>query len=330
MMKHCLTLCIVALLLLTGCEKKLEPVAVGDMSDYKDPGYGFHIKYPKEWKQLGQTGKAVFVRSQEVANKFIDPRSGEEGAQVIVEVIKLDGKSADELIQSAKDEMKDIAQFGADAQLSVAGKPATKVPYTIPVTSKVNITGYDLYVRGDTALYKLEFAGYGDHFTAHAAVFEAMLASFTMPIIMTRQSDVWMPSPNLETFTSNFFTMQYPENLTFVETKKGDKDFVVEMRADRRDCSIHIDVFGAKGLTIDKVWEQNKGRYKGVRTNGETTIDGLKAYWVDYTPVANITSRAYFVVKNDKVIRSTINYFALQKDIYFPAFEKCVTSLKLK
>jgi hypothetical protein len=36
------------------------------------------------------------------------------------------------------------------------------------------------------------------------------------------------------------------------------------------------------------------------------------------------------MVKNDKVIRVTINYYAPQKDIYLPGFEKSVASLKLK
>jgi hypothetical protein len=123
--------------------------------------------------------------------------------------------------------------------------------------------------------------------------------------------------------------MKYPDNMEFVTVKKGNNDFAMEMRADRLDCSIHIDVFGAKGLTVDKVWEQNKGRYKS-RGTGNATIDGNKAFWVDYSVMANVSSRAYFVVKGDKVVRATLNWFTAQKDIYFPALEGCVTSLKLK
>ena len=135
---------------------------------------------------------------------------------------------------------------------------------------------------------------------------------------------------SIETYTGGaFFTMAYPDNLEFVQVPKGNNDFAMEMRADRRDCSIHIDVFGAKGLTVDKVWEQNKGRYKS-RGTGETALDGNKTYWVDYSPVANIGSRAYFTVKNDKVIRTTLNWFAPKRDVYFPVLETMVKSMKIK
>ena len=315
--------------LFIGCEKKLEPVQVGEMNEYKDPAYGFKIKYPKIWKSLGTTGKAVFCKSQEVANKFMDPSSGEEGAMVKTDVIPYAGKSAEELINAAKEDMKQIAELGADEQVTISGKTATKVPYTIKITSKISINGFQVFVPGDTAVYMLECLGYGDQYTAHASVFDAVLKSFELPVIMARKSDTWMASPNLETYTSNYFMMQYPENMNIVSVPKGDKDFVMEMRADRQDCSIHIDVFGAKALTVDKVWEQNKGKYKA-RAKGETTIDGNKAYWVDYSLMANVTSRAYFVVKNDKVIRATLNWYTQQKDIYFPVLEKIVNSLKLK
>jgi hypothetical protein len=329
-MKTTMMCSILLAFVLIGCgEKKVEPVQVGEMSEYKDPGYGFKIKYPKEWRQMGTTGKALFAKSQEVVDKFQNPATGEEGAMVAAEVIKYEGKKADEIIQAAKEELKQSATLSPDEQITVGGKPATKIPYAIKVTTKKSITGYEIFIPGDTALYKLDVVGFGDQFGAHAAVYDAMLKSYEMPIIVAKKSDTWAASPNNETYTSNFFTMQYPENLESVPTSKGDKDLAMEMRADRRDCSIHIDVFGAKNLTVDKVWEQNKGKYKS-RGMGNATIDGNKTVWVDYTPAPNINSRAYFVVKNDKVVRATVNWFAPQKDIYFTAFEKCVNSIKLK
>ena len=89
-------------LLFIGCEeKKPEPVAVGEMAEYRDPGYGFKISYPKEWRQLGNTGKAVFAKSHEVVEKFQSGTSGEEGAMVAAEVMLYQGKKADELIAAA-------------------------------------------------------------------------------------------------------------------------------------------------------------------------------------------------------------------------------------
>ena len=331
-MRYVSALCLFLLLAFTGCGKKVESVTVGEMNEYRDPAYGFKIKYPKEWKQFGTAGKALFCRSQEVANKFLDPSSGEEGAEVMVEVIRYEGKSPADLMQQLKDTLKQTwqnIQIEADQPLTVGGKQAVKVAYSIPVTSKTKIAGYQVYVPGDTAMYRLDMAGYGVQYEAHAAVLDTMLKSFEIPVVTAKKSDTWTASGNLETYTSNFFTLQYPDNLNFVPMNKGNKDLVMEMRADRQDCSIHIDVFGAQKLTVDKVWAQNKDKYKSKGT-GDVTIDGNKAYWVDYSMMANVNSRAYFMVKNDKVIRATVNWFAPQKDVYFSVFEKCVNSMKLK
>ena len=185
------------------------------------------------------------------------------------------------------------------------------------------------FVPGDTAMYRLRLEGYGGQYEAHKTVFDAMLQSFTIPVVVAKKPDVWNPSTNLYALTTNYFTMKYPENMEDVKTNKGNNDYAMEVRADRFDCSIHADVFGAKNLTVDKVWDQNKSRYHAKET-GTTTIQGNKAYWVDYSLRKEISSRAYFVVKNDKVIRVTLNWFAPQKDIYFPVFEKAVTTMTLK
>jgi hypothetical protein len=310
------------------------PLPVGEMNDYRDPGYGFKMKYPKEWKQMGAAGKAVFALSPDVVTKFQDPASGLEGGMAAAEIIKLEGKAADQAVQAAKDELKatwQTVEVSPDAPMTVSGKQAVSVKYTVPVTAKKKIFGNDVYVMGDTAVYKVSTMAFGeDQATINSAIFDAMLKSFEVPVVVAKSADHYVASPNLETYTSPFFTMQYPDNLEIVQVPKGDKDLAMEMRTpDRRDCSIHIDVFGAKKLTVDKVWEQNKGKYKAKGT-GTSTVDGEKAFWVDYTPMASVNSRAYFVVKNDKVIRTTINYFAPQKEIYFTVFENCMKSIKLK
>jgi hypothetical protein len=308
-MKHLTLLAaLVVLFLAAGCGKKeVAPVAVGKMNEYRDPGFGFAMKYPENWKQLGTIGKALFTESQEMADKFIDPSKGIEGGRVVVEALPYAGKKSDDFIADGKATLlEEQAEVTPDAVVTVGGKQAVKVAYSIKATSKSKIFGYEVYVPGDTAMYKITVEGFGDQFNAYTAVFDAMVASFTPPVVVVKAPDTWAPAPTSSTLDAKFFTMAYPDNMEFVAVKKGDKDYVVEMRADRLDVSIHVDVFGAVGLTVDKVWEQNKGRYKA-RGTGETAIDGNKSYWVDYSPVANIGSRAYFTVKNDKVIRTTLN-----------------------
>ncbi|HUN66543.1 MAG TPA: PsbP-related protein [Bacteroidota bacterium] len=331
-MKRTIAFFFVTLLALAGCgTPKIETIQVGEMNQYTDPGYGFSVQYPKDWKNYGNTGKAVFAKSQEVLDKFLDPRTGVEGEQVAVDVLPYAGKTADVLIQGIKDDLKNQnAEIKPDQPMTVGGKQAVAIAYRIQATTKTSIFGQMVLVQGDTALYKLDFEGYGPQFDAHVNVNAAILKSFVPPVVVAKKPDVWNPSQNMADFDTKYFTIKYPDNMEFVEVNKGNNEFAMERRADRRDCSIHIDVFGAKNLTVDKVWDQNKGKYSKAKNNGTSTIDGAKAYWVDYSPMANINSRAYFIVKNDKVIRVTLNWFAPQKDIYFTVFEKSINSLKLK
>jgi len=326
-----LNVLIPCLLFLWGCGKtEVAPVPVGEMKDFRDPGFGYTIKYPANWLQLGTSGKALFTESQEMAEKFITPSKGVEGGRVLVEVFPLNEMDTPQAMEAGKAVLaQSNAEMGPETEVTIGGKPSTKIPYAIPVTSKTKIHGYEIYVPGDTATYKLTVEGYGDQYAAYQGVFDAMVASFTLPIIVEKKPDVWQASPNISSLDTKFFTLPYPENMEFVDVKKGDKDYVVELKADRQDVTLHIDVFGAVGLTVDKVWEQNKGRYRA-RGSGETTVGGEKTFWVDYSPMNNVSSRAYFTVKNDKVIRTTLNWFAPKKEIYFPVLEGMVKSLKLK
>ena len=334
-MKSLIILC-TALVLLMGCgEQKIQPVFVTEWQEYHDPGYGFTIRYPKDWKQLGTTGQAVFAKSGDVLEKFHDPRSGIEGAQVSVDVYPYAGKSPNDFIAQTMDELKgnnaeiDSGKSTNYGTMLVAGKESRMIPYRIQATTKTSIYGHYLFVPGDTAMYRLNFEGYGNQYPAHLMVFDSMKTSFQIPIVVAKKPDVWNPSPNPFSLKTNYFTMKYPENMEDAKANKGNNEFAMEVRADRYDCSIHVDVFGAKALTVDKVWEQNKARYHAKET-GTTTIDGNKTYWVDYSLRKDVNSRAYFVVKNDKVIRITLNWFAPQKEIYFPVFEKSVTTMSLK
>lgn len=322
-------------LVLSGCsEQKVEPIHPTGMNEYRDPGYGFTIKYPNDWKQYGTAGNAVFALSQDVINKFQDPQSGLEGGMVTVGVIRLGGLTAAQITQAGKDSLKQTwqnAQLQGDTSGTISGKPSAGVRYTVPVTSKKQIMGADWYIAGDTAVYKVTTLAFGrDQAIANSEIFSAMLNSFVAPVVVAKKPDFWTPSGVMQGYDSPFFTMKYPENLNVVDVRKAAKDdFAMEMRADRLDCSFHADVFGAEKLTVDKVWEQNKNRYHA-KTSGKMTIGDQPAVSADYSPRKDIGSRVYFVVNNNKVIRITINYYVPQKDIYLPTFEGMVKSLKLK
>ena len=77
--------------LLNGCggQKKVEPVAPGEMETYKDPAYGFQIQHPKGWMLNAEAGSAAFFNAPDVYKKFLDPTSvGTIGVEIAVTLTK--------------------------------------------------------------------------------------------------------------------------------------------------------------------------------------------------------------------------------------------------
>ncbi len=85
----------------------------------------------------------------------------------------------------------------------------------------------------------------------------------------------------------------------------------------------------AKKLTVEKVFDQNKGKYKA-RGTGKATIGGAPALYVAYAPASQVDSRAYFTVHNDKVLRVSMNWYKPQEKEYILAFEKIIGSITYK
>lgn len=317
---------------LFSCGKKMEPAKIGTLKEYKDPVYGFKIKYPTEWKQLGQAGRARFYQSQAVADKFMEPgKPGELGTEVFVYVTVSSPAQVDSLLAEARDEIKNQnGKILSETPVTVKGREGLKIEYSIPITTKMNLDCYKILFHTDTTFYTISFAGFGEFYSAYSAVFDSLYKTFDLPVPVVKTADGWVASTNLEKYETPFFTMHYPDNMEFTKPAKGKNELSVGLRADRLDCSIQFDVFGAQELTVEKVFEQNKSRYINVKGTAEVQFNGEKALYLNYSMVKDIESRAYFVVKSDKVVRISLNWFNPKKDNYLPVLEQIVNSLKLK
>ncbi len=318
-------------ILITGCagEKKMEPVAVGEMVQYKDPGIGFAISHPAGWVQNTQVGQALFYNAQGVEQKFRVPTdAGPTGVEVSVRVTK----TADPIGTAAnlKSEWSQTGvQLGQEQQMRVNEATGTKVPFTANYGERSIIHSHHVFLMGDSALYDLGFSGFGAHYEANATVFDAILTSFQMPKPKEKGRDETLPSASYVDFDAKAFTFTHPENFNSTNPPKGQNEMVIELQGYRRDCSVRFDVFGAQGLTLDKVFEQNKGKYRST-TTGKATIGGENAMSVSYSPTREVDSRAYFVVKNDKVYRITTNWYKPQAAAYTAAYETLINSIKFK
>lgn len=327
-----LTLCTLLLsLALAGCggEKQMEPVKPGEMDTYRDPGFGYSIQYPRGWMPNAEVGRAGFYSAQEVDKKFLDP-TGQFPDGVMIGVTVIRSTSPDTAKKIMDDMIKSGFVVSKPESVTVGGKMGIRFGYSGLYTKTVKETGQHIYVSADTVLYDIRCAGFGGYFDAYRAVFDASLATIQFPKPVIPGRDPTLPSENSAEFAGKLFSIQYPDNFSQVAAAKGSNEEVAELRSTgRQDCSIRVEVFGAKGLTVEKVFDQNKGRFRATAT-GKATVAGLPAMFLTYAATPNVERRFYFIVKNDKVFRVTMDWYRPQREEYLKAYDRTINSLKIK
>ena len=212
---------------------------------------------------------------------------------------------------------------------SIGGKSATTISYTATWSKKAKEEGMHIFVPLDTLLYDITFAGFGDHYAAHKLIFDAVTKSFEFPKPVEKGRDPTLPAETSTDFDAKLFSFQYPENFNFVDVAKGNNDLALGLRGVRQDCSIQFIVFGAKGLTVEKVVEQNKAKYPGA-TAGKATISGQPALTLTYAPTREVERRVFFAVKNDKAYRVIMDWYKPQREQYLATYDKVIQSIKIK
>lgn len=317
--------------LLAGCggEKKMEPVAAGEMAEYKDPGVGFSISYPKGWIQNAQVGQALFYNAQGVEEKFRTPTDpGPIGVEISVRVTKTSDPTG--AMNSLKNEWSQGGiQVGQEQTVAAGEAQGVKVPFTANYGEGAIVHSHHVFITADSALYDLGFSGFGDYYNAYAGVFDAVLKSFQLPKPKEKGADETLPSETFVEYDAKMFTFKYPENFNFTNPSKGKNELVIGLRGVRLDCNILIDVFGAQGLSLDKVVDQNKAKYPGASI-GQATVGGEAAKTLTLSASKDVSRRVYFAVKNDKVVRITMDWFKPQSTNYLAAYETVINSIKFK
>ena len=163
----------------------------------------------------------------------------------------------------------------------------------------------------------------------HKLIFDAITKSFEFAKPVEKGRDQTLPSEAFTDYDAKLFSFQYPKNFNFVVVPKGNNELALGLRGVRQDCSILFHVFAAKGLTVEKVVDQNKGKYAGA-TTGKATISGQPALTLTYSPTREVERRFYFLVKADKVYRVSMDWFKPQREQYLATYEKVIQSIKIK
>ncbi len=318
-------------LLLASCggHKQTPPVPVGQMDEYRDPGYGFRISSPHGWLSNAEVGHAQFFNQPDVDKKFLDPTGAFPNGVMIEVLVTKTQTAAQDRKQRIDEMMKNNFVMGKEEGINVAGMQAYRDPYSANWGSGVKETGEHIYIQTDTLLYDIRMAGFGDLYDAYKDIFAASLNSFQLPKPVVPGRDETLPSEEFTAGENTYFQYQYPGNFTVSRPPKGSYEFVEVLQGKNLSTSIRFDIFDAKGLSLEKVFDQNKGKYRAEST-GKATISGQPAMWLQYSARKDLDRRFYFVVYKGKVLRITTDWMKAQKNDYLAAYEKVLSSIKFK
>ena len=325
-----------ALVLASGCHKKTGPVTITEWVRYQDPYVKLAFTHPAGWQVSANDGEVKVYSTKEAAEKFFDPYANNkpDGVELIVARVKMDTlKTLEGFVKQFTDEKK-------ASGFTVKGMEPKKleeldgqmITFSGAYTKENKITSTRVIAIVDSLMYFVQYSAFGDLYAANKVVFDSLLASVRLPKpkAASEKVDAQLPSTEFEQFDNVAFKFSYPDNFNVgMGKKKGEATMTLEVKGARQDCVIQIDLFPAKGKTVEKIVTENQKFYKVVNA-GSATVDNEKAPFLVYLPAKGVEARAYFIVKNDKWVRVIMNYITERKADYLPAFEKVLMSLKIK
>ncbi len=322
----------------SACQKST-PVAVPALQEFRDSSNLFTMSVPTGWPESQLPGKLWLYNSNDAANRFFDPTSSSKaGVKIFAFADSAGAKTLDYIVQQFKDSLRtEQAQIDPDVQTTLAGNPAVKVPYALKIDSKNTVYSYRILTVVDSMVYGFEAAGFNNEFKRYSNVFDSVSATFRIipkAVVKQQLPDNLIPSTTTSTYSNEYYSIQYPDNFKATPSgAAGDIKTSVSIKGYFEDCTLQIDVLDAKKLTVEKIFQQNKGNYPHSRSE-KTKLDGLDAYKISYSPVRGIQREVYFVVKNNNWIRVILTWNEASQKKYNAnfqqAFENAVATLKLK
>ena len=315
------------ILYLVGCggKKEVTPVPVGDLLEYVDPVYRYHVSHPQGWLSDIEAGRrARFFSGEGVKERFLDPTGAyPDGASITVEIRRT--TAADSVIKSILDDKAEMGFVLKEPDtIAVDGLRCPRMPYLGNFGGGIMLYGEHIYAKTDTMIYQITFEGFGNQYEAHRAVFDASLSAFKFPVPIEPGRDATLPSGSMARYDGKAISFMYPDNFNFETTS----DTVIALRGVRQDCFIGVNIFAAHGNDADKVLGQNISNFRST-SKGTTTVSGLPAPYFTYAPARQVERRFYFIVKDDKVHRITLDWYRPQRSDYLEAYDKVLQSIRL-
>lgn len=321
---------------LIACQPAPRPASIEGLERYTDPAVGFAVLYPKNWHVRAAAGESFLVLSSEAAlERFLRwDAEGPAGAKIEVTVLPLEGKGIDSVVSERKIFTDEV--YSPVETVTLGGVGGRKIRFRFPLRDG-DAEG-ELYIAsadGKLATV-LEVAAFGGTFPAYRELFDSVVATVTLarePAPVQTASTPAQPAPpsqTLRNYLGQGFSIQVPENFRAERTSVAGSLFSVRFVGDRNDCIVQVDAFDAsQQRDLRKIVEENRPRYRAAEAR-PVRLSGQEAYYLEYTPAAQVQGRAYFLLGNKRLYRIVITWYKPEEGVYRPIFERVVQSFRLQ
>lgn len=330
-------LCLVVLL--TSCDDKPKPVEMGELKEYNDETLKMGMKYPSNWNMIAEEGRSFFANSMKTGEErlvtFASNGAPIAGFQMLA--VKLDSSKTMEKIEESLREFKREA-YDADETLTIDGVSAKKMTYEFRLNDGM-CKGFTILAQRDSTMATIvKFKSFSDSYMEYEPKLNEIISSIRLAQTPPERSDTLFisseefpfPSETLVSKSGKGYSISIPDNFKAVNSTAASAEYSQRYEGERRlDSYVQMDIIDAsKQSNLKKIVEQTT---KGIpnKTEKSMKLAGQDAVMIEYNASTKIKRRLYYIVKNKKLYRLTVDWFTGEQEQYLPVFEKVVNSLKL-
>ncbi len=328
---------LLAILLVVGCSQGPDVPPIQGWETFTDQFFRATFTHPSGWQVQKDPSRVTITSSVSAMQKFFDPYSkNDAGSQLVISGDRTDSVTTLEAVFTSFRKGLEESGFtimGVDSSVTIEGNPAIQIEYGGMFDERSRMHAVRAMTYKDTTTYYVEYKAFNEFYEPYRPAYDSAMATIVLPkpIVKKKDVDPSLPVPERDKFSNEFVEFTYPANFSpSVDRPSGGVEYAMSIKGYRQDSFITLDIRPAQGLTLDKVVEQNKDKFRRAAAPKSANVGAEQASYLDYTPTSGVNGRVYFVVKNDKFYRIIMVYpNALAKD-FRPPFEETVASIVLK
>lgn len=309
--------------------KKIE-----SLKTYEDPAVHFALKYPANWIKY-ETPSLRFLCYSDQSVKLRYPRYepiGGAGGKIEVLIVSLDStQTIDSVLMNGH--IFEKTTYSPPEKVIIDGVNGLKESYGFELEDGTFYGERYVATKDNKLATVINFEAFANTWEFYQKDFEEILKSVKLAVKPAGQIDTINqtveadpPSSSLRTVDGDGYSIQIPDNFS------SERGLYIGQR--RGDSYIKVDVFNAaKTQDLDKLVNENKKKLPGAGQVQDVNINGEKAKKVFYKPTGKISGEMYFILKNKKLYRVTINWYSADKEeekLFKPILQKCVSTLSIK